>query len=136
MFAYVERHFDVLLRRQRGNQVDRLEDHADLVVAHGGQFALAHGGDIHPIDQDLPAGWIIQPRDDAQECAFARAGWPKNGDKLSTRDLKADAPKDLHPLTAPGKALIIVAHTNYPLLVTIFKSRIPIPHLSPYRSYY
>src|SRR5258708_12763113 len=120
MVAYVERPFDVLLRRQRGNQVERLEDHADLVVAHGGQFALAHGGDIHPIDQDLPAGWIIQPRDDAQECAFARAGWPNNGDKLSTRDLKADAPKDLDALTAQGQTLSYVAHIHDHLVVTIF----------------
>jgi len=119
MFAYVERHFDVLLRRQRGDQVKRLEDHADLVVAHGGQFALAHGGDIHPVDQDPPAGWIIQPRNDAQECAFARAGWPNNGDELSTRDLKADAPKDLDALTAQGQALSDVAHIHDHLVVSI-----------------
>src|SRR5260370_34842834 len=119
MFAYVERHFDVLLRRQRGDQIERLEDHADLVVAHGGQFTLAHGGDIHPVDQDLPAGWIIQPRNDAQECAFARAGWPNNGDKLSTRDLKADAPKDLDALTPQGQALSDVAHIHDHLVVSI-----------------
>src|SRR2546425_7145126 len=90
MLAYVERHLDVLLRCQGGDEIESLEDHADLVVAYRGQFALAHSSNIYPVDQDLSAGGIIQSGDDPQQRTFAGARWPNDGDEFSTHDLKTD----------------------------------------------
>src|SRR5216683_1320854 len=112
VFAHVEGHLDVFLRRQWWNLVERLEDHAKLFVTHLGQFALAHSGNIHPVNQDLSAGWVIQPRDDAQQRAFARTGWPDDGDKLPALDLKTDAFEYLDALPAQGQALGDIAHIH------------------------
>jgi len=62
----VEGRLDILLRRQRGQKIVRLEDHADLTVAHGGEGALAHPCDVNPIDENPPACERVQAGDDAE----------------------------------------------------------------------
>jgi len=64
MFTDVERYLDIFLCGQGRDQVEGLEDHADLVIAYGSQLAFAHAGDIDPIDQYLAAGGIVQPGND------------------------------------------------------------------------
>ena len=67
MLANIERHLDILLCRQGRYQVERLEDHADLVVAHRGQLPFRHARNIHAINQYLPGRGIIQSGDDAEQ---------------------------------------------------------------------
>ena len=100
MLPYIEGNFDIFLRRQRRDQVEGLEHHAYLVIAHLRQFAFGHGSDIDAINQDLSAGRIIESGNDAQQGAFARTGRANDGDKFSAGDLKTDAPQDFNTLTA------------------------------------
>ena len=90
MLTYVKRNLDIFLRRQGRDQIECLEDHANLVIAHYGQFSLAHPCDIDAIDQYLATGGVIQAGDDTQQRTFTRTRWPDNGDEFSTHDLKTD----------------------------------------------
>src|SRR2546421_9715961 len=99
MLANVERHLDIFLCRERWNQVIRLEDHADLIIAHRRQATFTHTGDIDAIDQHLSAGGVIQTRDDAEQCTFTRAGGTDDGDKFPIQNLEADALENIYALS-------------------------------------
>src|SRR5579883_76341 len=100
MLADIERHLDILLGGERRDEVEGLEDHANLLVPDGRQFALAHAGDVHPIHEDLPAGGIIQSSDDAEQGRFARARGTDDGDEFAMLDPQADSFEDVNALAA------------------------------------
>ena len=120
VLADVERHLDVLLRGERRDQVEGLKDHADLLVAHGGQLALAHLGDVDAVDQHLAAGRVIQPGDDAEQGGFARAGWPDDGDELAMLDAQADALEDVDALAPQRQRLANVNALRAPRRHLVF----------------
>ena len=105
MLADIQWNLDVFLSGQGRDQVERLEDHADLTVAHNCQLALGHASDIHVINQHLPGSGIVQPGDNTQQCAFPGPGRPDNGDKLSAHNRKTNAFKNVDALATKGKAL-------------------------------
>ena len=41
-----ERQFDVVQAVRTGQEVEGLEDEADLLIADGGEFVVIHGGDV------------------------------------------------------------------------------------------
>ena len=108
VLADVERRLDVLLRGQRGDEVERLVDHADLGVAHLGKLALAHLRDVNPINQHLAGRGIIQSGDDAEQGGFARARGANHGDKLAMIDAHGDALEDINTLAAQRQRLVNV----------------------------
>ncbi len=108
----VQGNFDVFLRGQGRDQVEGLEDHANLAVAHHCQFAFAHARDIDAVDQHLPGGWIVETGDDAQQGTFAGTGRPHDGDKLAAQNLKTDALEDIDALATEGQALGDVLHIH------------------------
>jgi hypothetical protein len=97
---HVQRRFNVFLRRKRGDQVERLEDDADLVVADTRQLRLAQLGDVHAVNDDLPRCRGVQPGDDAQQRRFARSGRPRERDPRAAQHVERDAVEDRNLLAA------------------------------------
>jgi len=81
-----ERH--ILEDRQVREEVERLEDHADLGPQLG--KALALRGQGLAVDADLAAGDRLEPVDGAAQRRLARAGRPDDDDDLALVDLQVD----------------------------------------------
>src|SRR5512146_1519468 len=109
MLADVERNLDILLGGECRNQVERLKDHTDFLVAHGGQPGLAHAGDVYPVYQHRSAGGVIQTSDDTEQSGFARSRWADDGNELAMLDTQVDAVEDLDALAAQRQRLVDVA---------------------------
>jgi len=69
-----------------------------FLIADVGQLRLAHRGDVHAIDQYLPAARRIEAGDDAEHGRFPGAGRPDNRHELAAFDAKADPVQDIDPL--------------------------------------
>jgi hypothetical protein len=65
----------VLQRRLRRQEVERLEDVADLVTAHPRQLVSIELGDIHLVDVDLALEGLIEPADHVEQRGFFRSRW-------------------------------------------------------------
>src|SRR4030081_2305903 len=104
MVAHVEGNLDVLLRRQRGDEVERLEDHPDLGVAYRRQAALGEVGDIDAVDQHAPGAWSVEPGDDPEQGALAATAGTDESGEFAGIDAHVDATKDLDRLPAKREA--------------------------------
>ena len=69
-----------------GEQVRLLRDDAELVPV-AGQVVVA---DVGAVDQDLPAGRVVEPGDELDQRGLARAGLADQGDGLARLDGEAD----------------------------------------------
>ncbi len=57
----------VLLRRQDGQEVERLEDEAHLVAAQLGELGVAERAQLHAVDDDAAARGLVEPREAVHE---------------------------------------------------------------------
>ncbi len=81
---------DVLEGGGAGEQVETLEDEADLGIADIGKFIAVEAGDIHAIEQVAAAGGAVEASDDIHEGRFAGPAGPHDGDKFPGMDLRCD----------------------------------------------
>src|SRR6478735_8329458 len=63
----------VLLRREHRQQVEELEDEADVVAAQRGQPGVVEAGDLDVADPYLPLVGLVEPGQDVHERGLARA---------------------------------------------------------------
>ncbi len=91
-----ERQDDVLVGRQRGQQVEALEDEADLVAAQLREPLLLEARDLGPVDPDLAAAGLVEAGEDVHEGALAGAGRPHDGREPALRDVDVDAAQGAH----------------------------------------
>src|SRR6185436_3354808 len=89
--AQVQRQPHVLQRAQRRQQVEELEDEADLVAADAGQLVVAEAGERLAVDAHLAGGRAIEPADQVQQRRFAGARRSNDRDHLAARDGEGDA---------------------------------------------
>ncbi len=78
----------VLQRVQRWNQVKRLKDEAEDLIANRRQLVLGQVRDIQVIDANTPCGRLIEAGEDAQQRRFAAAAAAHDHDKLAWVDGK------------------------------------------------
>src|SRR2546426_11784963 len=90
---------DVLQGIQRWQQVEKLENEADLVAPDAREIVVGQLAELLTFDLDLAGCWPIQPPDQVQKRRFSRAGRPDNRDHLALLDLK------IHFLERHGFAL-------------------------------
>ena len=76
----LHRQQDVFQRRQRRDQVEELEDEADLLVANFGELVFAHARDVDAVDLDFAMRRAVQPADQTEQGAFAAAGRSDDAD--------------------------------------------------------
>jgi hypothetical protein len=67
----VKRQAHILDARERREQVEELEDEADLVAPDPGQLIVRQPGERLAVDADLPGGRAIEPADEVEERRFA-----------------------------------------------------------------
>src|SRR3989442_365985 len=81
-----------------GQQVEGLEDEADLLVADPGQRIVGQVGDLLPVEPVLTAARRVEAADQVHERRFPRARGSHHCHILVTPDLDADAAQRAHDL--------------------------------------
>src|SRR6185437_11512493 len=80
----------VLLGRQRRDQVEALEDEADLVGADAGELAVAELRQARRAELHRSGGRAVERAEHLQQGRLAAAGRALDGDELAVRDLQGD----------------------------------------------
>jgi hypothetical protein len=86
-----ERQLHVVQRGRARQQVEGLEDEADLAVAHGRQLVVVHLGHHVAVQHVAALRGRVQAADDVHERRLARARRPHHRHVLALRDLERDA---------------------------------------------
>jgi len=71
--------------RSAWDQLERLKDEADFAAAHFRHAIFGKIRNIFTIEKKLPAGGIIQARQQSEKSAFSAAGWTHNCGELPAR---------------------------------------------------
>ena len=86
----LQRQLDIFQRGQHRDQIELLEDEADVLVAPAGDLAVAERAQVLAEDADLAAGGPVHGGDQVQQRGFARARRPHERDELALVDLEVD----------------------------------------------
>ena len=96
-----QRHGNILQRRHRRDQAERLKDDADIVTAQRRKGVFAHAGDLPSGKIDAAVTETLKSGHDHQQAGLAGTAGAKNADRLAGFDVQCDAAKDFdHPLGA------------------------------------
>jgi hypothetical protein len=79
---------DILLGGEDRNQVERLKNKADMLIAPVGQLGLVKTRYFDILDPAGTGGRPVNPGNDMQEGGFARTGRPHECQKLAGRNVK------------------------------------------------
>ena len=90
-------------RRSSGDQVERLEDEADLLVPDHRQLVVIELADIGAVEEVAACRRHVQATDDVHESGLARAAGAHDGDELAFADMHVDTAQRLdvdlaHPI--------------------------------------
>ncbi len=88
------RHFHVLQRRERWQQVVELEDEADGARPEG--VLVGEPGQVGPVDQHAPRSRTIEGAQDIQQRALAASTRPHHGHQLAPRHAQVDSIEGAH----------------------------------------
>src|SRR5262249_39200317 len=72
----------------RGEEVEELEDEADLPAPEDRDLVVAHPRDRGAADDDLPLGGLVEAAQQMEQRALARAAGTDHGHELSGRDVE------------------------------------------------
>ena len=86
----MQRQADVLEARERRQQVEELEDEADLVAPDPRQVVVGQAAERFAVDADLAGGRAIEAADQVEQRRLAGAGRPDDRDHLAARDRQRD----------------------------------------------
>src|SRR3569623_3397518 len=84
--AIAQRHIDVVEQVEVGNQVEALEDEADLLVAQPRARLVAELRDVDAVELVLAARRFLEQAGDVEKRRLAGARWPGDGDELAFLD--------------------------------------------------
>ena len=91
-----ERQLHVGLRGCPREQVERLEDESDALVAYGGEFVGHHRRDFLALDLDTAGGRSVEQADDVHERRLAGARGSHDREHLAIADLQVDTAESVH----------------------------------------
>ena len=91
-----QRQLDVLERRRAREQVEGLEDEADLPVADLRPLVAVELRDVHAVEKVAARGRPVEAADDVHERALAGARRAHDGHELARRDRERDAVERAH----------------------------------------
>ena len=106
------RQFDILQRGGAGQQVEALEDEADLLVADVGQFVAAELRDVDAVERILPPGRPVEAADDVHHGGLAGAAGAHERDELALGDFQRHAAHGVHIHLAGVVGLVDVLELN------------------------
>src|SRR3546814_4337326 len=78
-----QRHVAVVEQVEVRDQVEALEDEADLLVAQFAALVVRQALDVLAVERELAAGERLQQAGDVEEGGLARARRPGDGDELA-----------------------------------------------------
>ena len=87
----LERQHDVLGRREHREQVEELEDEADVVAAQHRQLRVVEAADVDAGDRDLARGRLVEAGEDVHQRRLARARRAHDGGQAAGGDVDRDA---------------------------------------------
>ena len=85
----------ILKRRQCGNELIALKDEPDGPAAELREFILRQITDRGSLPSHITGAWIIEPREQAKECRFARTGRAHDGNEFATRDSEVQSTQNV-----------------------------------------
>ncbi len=91
-----ERQLDVDERAGARDEVEALEDEADLAVAQVGEIVLVHLADVHAVDLIAAARWYVQAAEDVHQRALAAAGAAHDRHQVAGVDAQRDLAQRAH----------------------------------------
>jgi len=92
-----QRHGDILQRRHVGNEMEGLEDDADVAAPELGELIFGKRGQFRSGDGYVAFVRPLQAGHDHQERRFAGPGWPDKPDRASLRNVEVNAFEDVNP---------------------------------------
>src|SRR5687768_4805803 len=95
-----ERRHDVLQSGHRGDEVERLEDEAELAAAQARERVLGHARDVLAVDEDAPRGRRVEPRDEAEQRRLAAPRGADDRDELAVWNRQVKLAQDGQALRA------------------------------------
>ena len=96
---------DVLLGRQHGQEVERLEDEPDLLPPQLGQIVVVERCYLGAVDRDRSGGGPVEPREAVHQRRLARAGRAHDRAELAAAERDRHACEGVHgglPLAVPA----------------------------------
>ena len=84
--AVAQRHVDVVEEVQIGNQVEALEDEAELLVAQARALVVVHAAHVDVVEPVFAAGELLEQARDVEEGRLARTRRTGDGDELALAD--------------------------------------------------
>lgn len=70
--------------------MERLENEADMISAHGGTAVFIHRCDLLIAQPDFPFAGNIESRQQSQQGGLAGTGYSHDGDTLTLADFEVD----------------------------------------------
>ena len=76
--------------RERGEEIEELEDEADFVTANLGEGVVGIAGELGSVYGDGSGGGLVKSSDEVEERGFAGAGGSDEGDHFTLGDCEVD----------------------------------------------
>jgi len=95
-----ERQFYIMERGGAGEQVEGLEDEANLLVSDAGKLIVVQLRDIVAVEPVFPLRRGVEAADEVHQCGLARAGWTHDGNVLVVADAEVDTAQGMDLLVA------------------------------------
>src|SRR3974390_234427 len=109
----VLRDVDVALRRERGQQVELLEDEADFLLAHARALGVGERGEVDAVDGDATGVGVSESTQDIEKGGLAATGRADDADELALLDLERYSAQGLHIDLADAVGLADVLCLNH-----------------------
>lgn len=84
----LEGYLNVLSRGKRGDQLETLEDEADLFASELGALVLTHCSEVVAVEDHLAASWCIESGEKPEQGRLAAAGRSDDCDEAALRYLE------------------------------------------------
>src|SRR6185312_8696018 len=91
-----ERQLDLRERARARNEVEALEDEAELAVADVGEVVVVEGAHVDRVEQVAAPGRRVEAAEDVHERALAAARAAHHRDEVAALDAQRDAPQRVH----------------------------------------
>ena len=107
-----ERHGDVLQCRHGRNEMEGLEDDADVTSPEAGEFILTERLQVFSGNDDRPAGRPLKPGHDHEQRRFARARRSEQADRLTASYIQIDVSEDMNARGAAAERKVDPGQRN------------------------
>jgi hypothetical protein len=97
-----QREHDVFQGGQVGDEVEGLEDEAEILAPEIGQLLLAEGIEVDTVHPYLAGAGVAESAENGQKGALTRTRWPHDAEKGPLRHAQVDPFQGLHTVRLTG----------------------------------